>query len=146
MRTHPRRPVRAVAAAVALLALSSCSDDADKSPPQTHPTPTSDSSRAPSGDNGNLNEPVGARADLRDFECDAEGGAWSASGKLENAARKPVTYLVRVSLSDGDAGTVLGTAEHSVTVDAKGSARVKFAEFHSGDPKGSCVARVVKSS
>src|SRR5690349_15951099 len=56
-------------------------------------------SRTPSGDNGSLTEPVGARADLADFRCRPNGRRrWAASGTLVNAADHEARYLVRVSV------------------------------------------------
>ncbi|WP_040167200.1 hypothetical protein [Microbacterium gorillae] len=106
-------------------------------------------STVPSGDNGDLTDPVGARDALVDDACAAdEGGVWSGTGTIRNTGEGAVTYLVRFSVVDVTTHAVLGSGDQELTVEAGASAPVAVPAFYTqdGDAELSCHARVVSGT
>lgn len=141
-----------VMSAVLIMALAAggCSGDDDEdskgSSSSTSDSPGSESS-VPSGDNGDLENPVGARNDLVDFKCAKHDGKWSASGTVKNATDDDTTYLVQVSVHSAETGTVVGSKDDTLDVKAGKKVDFDFGNIYSGDDKNlECTPRVVRSS
>jgi len=58
---------------------------------------------------GTLTEYEGARSDVHDTTCAADGNAWTAHGKVTNSASSTARYRIYVSFLRGD--TTVGIAE-----------------------------------
>ncbi|MCW2755541.1 MAG: hypothetical protein JWQ32_2952 [Marmoricola sp.] len=102
-------------------------------------------STVPSGDNGDLQNPVGDIRALSGFTCKpVADGSWSAAGTLTNAAGARGTYLVTVSIIKTKGNTVVAQASRTITL-AKGATK-HFAvnRVYKNSGKGlSCAPRVV---
>lgn len=101
----------------------------------------------PSGDNKDLENPQGARADLTDFKCDKSASGWTARGTLKNPESKEATYLVSVSVYSKKKGTVAHAKEDKIVVKGDAKRELVYENFYDGQQKGlACSVRVVKSS
>lgn len=135
---------------VLALATGACSaDDGGDAEATAKPVTeaAAEQSNIPSGDNGALEDPVGARGDLVGFECAKEGGEWSASGVLLNSSDEEATYVVQVTVHSAKGGTVVGSAEDTLTVNAGKEADFEFGDLYSGKEKNlDCTPRIVRGS
>jgi len=128
---------------VAMLGLTGCNDNkAD------HDAPAATGHETVSGPTGNLKNPKGAIAALSDFVCDADkSGDWSAVGKLTNNSSGKTRYLVSVSIIKSETSQVLGSAQETHTLRAKGQARIEMDNIYGKAGKGlACVPRVVSGN
>lgn len=129
-----------------LLALTGCTRSGASDDPGGVASPPT-SREEPSGGDAGDPGPIGARVDLTEFECAREKAKWSATGSLTNSGDKPATYRVKVTVSDREAGTVLGSEEQSIPLDPEETRTISFREFYSSTKKKTiCTARVVKGS
>lgn len=148
--TTPVRRLLVTAAAVILsLSIAGCSgDESDDSgeKPAAGESASADAT-VPSGDNGDLANPVGARSDLVDFSCKEKGGTWSAKGTLQNSSGDEATYLVQVSVHSAKAGTVFGSKDDTIEIKAGKKSDFELDGIYAGkEKKVDCTARVVRSS
>lgn len=134
----------------ALVAAGCSGDDSEKDAGKTGSESTATAShdpKVPSGDNGDLVDPTGARADLVGFKCASKAGRWAATGTVKNSSKEDAAYLVQVTVHSTEGGTVLGTAEETLDVKAGKKADIDFANIYSGkEKKLECTARVVRGS
>lgn len=126
---------------------TACGKPAEDHPARHEATSAAEGRRAPSGDNGNLADPVGARADLTEFRCRPRGHRrWTASGTLMNRTDHEARYLVRVSVVVTETNAVLASGERSLAVSAGGSDKFAIGRLPGRTgPETECVARVVRS-
>lgn len=137
----------ALGLAVTMGLLAACSDGTEPKDSEPHPAASSES-HAPSGDNGDLADPVGARADLTGFRCVPKGQKrWAASGVVVNDTETASDYLIRVSVVVSGTSEVIVSREQDLAVAAGG--REKFAlkglRARTGDGV-ECAVRVVRSA
>lgn len=137
----------ALALAVTVVSMAACSDSKDSNDQET-PAASDSESRAPSGDNGSLANPVGARADLTDFSCATTGQKrWAASGTIVNNADEDASYLVRVSVIVTDTSEVVVSRDKELEVAAAGREKFTFNGLRGRTGDGlECAARVVRSA
>ncbi|MGO4257221.1 hypothetical protein [Marmoricola sp. RAF53] len=148
---HPRsRRTNRLLAGACLLAIgvsaTACGgSDRAAQDPKARP---SAASTVPSGDNGNLANPVGAIRSLSRTSCKAAAdGTWAASGELTNSTADAATYLVTFSVVKTKTSEVL--ASRTLTRDLKpgASTAIEVKDLYTSDAKGlSCVPRVVAGS
>ena len=137
--------LRAVIAGVALAAtlgaaLVGCTGGGKPSP-----TPTA-SATVHNTDTGDLKNPVGAIVDLTGFSCSADGGVWTARGKLVNAQKLAQTYYVTVAVITPADSNVVGSDWRKITVKAGDSLEFSIDSVAKSSASGlKCVPRVVRA-
>lgn len=151
-RTRPVRPVTIGCAAVVLaaaMALAGCV--ADTTPPPQTPTPSETETTVnglPDGVEQDTDVPTDVpntpelRADVEMTGCDAADGGWSASGTAKNSGDAGRTYTITVFFTT-DGGTVLGTGDTEVTIEAGESADWEVVAELTPAPTTLCVLRGV---
>lgn len=149
--TGRRRSLLLISLLLTALVAGGCSgDDSEKDAGSSDSDSSAKTGKAPevpSGDNGDLSDPAGARADLLDFKCAKKEGTWAASGRLKNSSEEDATYLVKVTVHSTKGGTVFGSAEDTVDVKAGQKVAIDFDAVYSGkEKKLDCTARVVRGS
>jgi hypothetical protein len=145
-----RKTATALVLALSSFSVTACSDaeDSKGTPASGDASSASEESRTPSGDNGNLADPVGARADLTEFRCTPKGQRrWAASGTLVNETDQEARYLVRVSVIVTKTSEVIASGERDLAVPADGSEDFTVGRLRGRTGAGvECVARVVRSA
>ncbi|QSR24237.1 hypothetical protein CFH99_01185 [Nocardioides aromaticivorans] len=143
-----RKTAIALALALGAFSVTACSEDSKDQPAGRDASSASEESRTPSGDNGDLTDPVGARADLTGFRCAPKGQRrWTASGTLMNPTDHEARYLVRVSVVVTETSEVIASGERDLAVPAGGSEDFAVGRLRGRTGAGvECVARVVRSA
>ena len=134
-----------VAAAIVAVVLSGCSGPAPTpSPSPSGVTPTygdsyDDFSQAP-GSGGDDME--GARSDLKDTSCGADGDSWTYVGALTNSSDAAADFRVYVSFNDEDDATV-GLVQKDVAALGAGDTKIVSISMPKGDwGDRTCILRV----
>jgi hypothetical protein len=127
------------------LALTGCAGN-DKTDGSHHRSAAS--STKPSGDSGDLKDPVGAIKSIKDVKCSADAhGAWSATGRVENGEGVASKYLVEFAVVKQKTSEVMGSKSKEVSVAAGKSAKIDLGNLYKGDQKGLiCVPRVLRGA
>lgn len=94
-----------------------------------------------------LEDQVGARSELRDFVCEAEEGAWSAQGLVQNPTDQPVVYVVNVGVIERESRSSL--VRRNIVLETDPGQEVAFDELDlltSDRADLECVVRVNRGS
>lgn len=94
-----------------------------------------------------LTDQEGARADLHDFVCEADGGTWSTSGTINNPTDDDLVYVASVNIVYVEGRSSLIRQNFIMDVPANGSASFEEAEFVESDRDDlECTTRVVRGT
>lgn len=93
---------------------------------------------------GTLKHYEGARSDVHDTACAADGGSWSAKGKVTNSTPTAARYRIYVSFLSGD--TTVGITE-TAAGPVKAGATADWSAKVKGDEAGlRCILRVERAA